>query len=277
MFGVALDMKLADFKFLKTNPSKALVGLCSQLILLPILTFFLIQIFNPPLSVALGMVLIATCPGGNMSNFFVAVAKANVALSITMTTIVTLGATILTPLNFSIWSRFIPNVEKIGQSISIDPVAMIFIIIQLILIPLIAGVLFAYKFPVFTYKIKKRVRTVSVVIFFSFIIFALIGNFENIKTYLGFVFFIVLVHNFAALLLGYSFSKLFGYSKFDCRAISMETGIQNTGLGLVLIFNFFDGLGGMALIAAWYGIWDLVTGYLLALYWGRNSNNIDHK
>lgn len=274
MFGVALDMKLADFKFLKTNPSKALVGLCSQLILLPLLTFILIKIFNPPLSVALGMVLVASCPGGNMSNFFVAVAKGNVALSITMTTIVTLGATFLTPLNFSIWSRFIPGVEKIGHSVSIDPIAMIYIIIQLILIPLIAGVLFAYKFPKYTNKIKKNVRTLSVVIFFSFIIFALIGNFENIKTYLRFVFFIVLVHNVAALLLGYSFSKLFGYSKYDSRAISMETGIQNTGLGLVLVFNFFDGLGGMALIAAWYGIWNMASGYLLALYWGRNSNNI---
>ena len=121
MFGVALDMKLEDFKFLKTNPSKALIGLCSQLVLLPILTFILIKIFNPPLSVALGMVLIATCPGGNMSNFFVAVAKANVALSITMTTVVTLGATFLTPLNFSIWSRFIPNVDKIEQSIFYRP------------------------------------------------------------------------------------------------------------------------------------------------------------
>lgn len=274
MFGIALDMKLEDFKFLKTNPSKALIGLCSQLILLPILTFFLIKLFNPPLSVALGMVLIATCPGGNMSNFFVAVSKANVALSITMTTIVTLGATILTPLNFSLWSQFIPDVEKIGQAIAIDPVAMIIIIIQLILIPLIIGVFFSYRFPELTNKVKKPIRILSVLIFFSFIVFALIGNFNNIKTYLRFVFFIVLVHNLSALLLGYSFSKLIGLSEYDSRAISMETGIQNTGLGLVLIFNFFDGLGGMALIAAWYGIWDLVSGYLLALYWGRNANNV---
>ena len=277
MFGVALDMKLDDFKFLKTNPTKALIGLCSQLILLPILTFILIKIFNPPLSVALGMVLIATCPGGNMSNFFVAVSKANIALSITLTTIVTLGATFLTPLNFSIWSRFIPDVETIGKAITIDPIEMVFIIIQLILIPLIIGVFFSYKFPDLTNKIKRPVRTLSVLIFFSFIIFALVGNFENIKTYLHFVFFIVLVHNFCALLLGYSFSKLVGLSEYDSRAISMETGIQNTGLGLVLIFNFFDGLGGMALIAAWYGIWDLVSGYLLALYWGKKSNAPDYK
>lgn len=277
MFGVALDMKLEDFKFIKTNPSKVLFGLCSQLILLPILTFVLIKLFNPPLSVALGMVLIATCPGGNMSNFFVAVSKANIALSITLTTIVTLGATFLTPLNFSIWSNFIPDVEKIGQSISIDPFAMVLIIIQLILIPLFFGVLVSYKFPVFTNKIKRTVRTLSVLIFFGFIIFALIGNFSNIKTYLQFVFFIVLVHNALALLTGYSFARLIGLSEYDSRAISMETGIQNTGLGLVLIFNFFDGLGGMALIAAWYGIWDLVSGYLLALYWGRKSSHSDYK
>ena len=109
-------------------------------------------------------------------------------------------------------------------------------------------------------------------IFLSFVVFAIVGNYENIKAYLSLVFVLVLIHNLSALAGGYYFAKIFGLETNDCRTISIETGIQNSGLGLILVFNFFDGLGGMALIAAWWGIWHLISSLSLALLWKRDGN-----
>ena len=124
-------------------------------------------------------------------------------------------------------------------------------------------------------KIKRPIRILSLLIFFSFVIFALIGNYQNIIDYVGKVFWIVLVHNSLGFILGYSWSKLFKAQERDARAISIETGIQNSGLGLILIFNFFDGIGGMAMITAWWGIWHIIAGFCLAMWWSRSAKKQD--
>jgi len=271
MFGVALDLRLDNFRDIFRRPKAPLIGLTSQLILLPILTLALIYIFRPPTSLALGMILIASCPGGNVSNFAVHIAKANAALSVIMTSVTTLGAILITPLYFTFLAPMIAAKEDLPEAIFVSPLDMVTTIVQLILVPLLLGMLINDRFPQFTEKIKKPVRWISLLIFFGFVVFAVYGNWDNIVQYLYLVFFLVLVHNALALLMGYNFARLNKLPQNDARAISLETGIQNSGLGLILIFNFFDGLGGMAMIAAWWGVWHLLSAFTLATWWSSRK------
>lgn len=269
MFGVALDLKLSNFKLLFQHPKAPVVGLSSQLVLLPLLTIMLIYLLHPPTSIALGMLLVAACPGGNVSNFAVHLAGANAALSVLMTSITTLGAILITPLYFTFLSPYIPGATGLEQNIYVSPLDMITTIVQLILLPLAVGMWLHYRFPDFTNRIRKPVRWLSMAIFLGFVVVAVMGNYQNIRNYLHLIFFIVLAHNALALTTGYWFAKANKLDRQDARAISLETGIQNSGLGLILIFNFFNGLGGMAMIAAWWGIWHLISAFGLAMVWRR--------
>lgn len=271
MFGVALDIKISDFKRLFVNPKTPLVGLASEYILLPILTFILVLIFQPPASIALGMVLIACCPGGSVSNFMVHLSKSNAALSVLLTSITTVGAVIITPLAFSLWVNLLPGAEGLRESIQVSMSDMVKTIVQLIFIPVALGMLVNHYYHTFAKKIEKPVQTLSLIIFLGFVVFGIAGNFENIINYVQFVFWIVLIHNALAFAVGYYFAKLMKREEKDARAIAIETGIQNTGLGLIIVFNFFDGIGGMAIILAWWGIWHLFSGMVLATYWSRFS------
>lgn len=268
MFGVALNIKLGDFGRIFKKPKAPLVGLTSQLLLLPLLTLILVYVFTPPTSIALGMLIVGVCPGGNVSNFMVHLAKGNAALSVLMTSIVTLGAVVITPFYFTFLTQFVSGTEAYLDLIYVEPVEMIKTIITLIFVPLLLGMFMNHKFPKLTLKIDRIVRMLSIVIFMLFVVFAIIGNYENIVNHIGKVFTIVIVYNTLAYLMGFYFAKLNGLSFSDCKAISIETGIQNSGLALILIFNFFEGLGGMAMIAAWWGIWHLISGFALSTFWG---------
>ena len=274
LFGVALDLKLSNFKYLLKHPKVVIIGLVSQWIILPAITLVLIWLLHPPLSLALGMALIASCPGGNVSNYAVHLAGANAALSVVLTSISTLAATFMTPLYFGLYTVFLAQKEGYNQALILNPWDMAKTIIVLIILPLSLGMLFNHRLPNLTEKIKGVVKSLSMVIFLGFVVIALYSNYEHLKNYLHLVFFLVLIHNSMALLSGYSFSKLLGLSTKDARTISIETGIQNSGLGLILIFNFFDGLGGMAIIAAWWGIWHLISVFLLANIWKSKSTSI---
>jgi len=270
MFGVALDIKVRDFQRLFQDPKPPIVGLISQLILLPILTLGLTFVLNVQPSIALGMILIAACPGGNVSNFDVHLAKGNTALSVLMTSVSTLMAIFTTPLLFGLLTQFVPNTADLGQSIAVDPIEMIQTILKLVVLPLSIGMSINHFYPKLTTKIQSPTKGLSMLIFFGIVFFGIKGNWENILNYIDDIFFIVLIHNSLAFLLGFSWAKLMKMSVANTKAITIETGIQNSGLALILIFNFFDGLGGMALVAAWWGIWHLISGFSLAVFW-RNQ------
>ncbi len=271
MFGVALDLKTENFKLLFKEPRAAIVGIISQMIVLPLVSIGLIFLFQPPTSVALGMLLVSVCPGGNISNFAVHMARGNVALSVFLTTTSTLAATLTTPLLFMILMPFVPGGKVFQQSVQVPLMDMVWAIVQLIIIPLIIGMFVNDRFPKFTDVIRKPVRTLSLLIFIGFVVFAILGNLENMKNYLHLVFFIVLAHNAIALFSGYGFALLNGLGAYDARAISLETGIQNSGLALIIIFNFYNGLGGMAMIAAWWGVWHLISAGAMSFIWNRRK------
>ncbi|WP_346861615.1 bile acid:sodium symporter family protein [uncultured Draconibacterium sp.] len=280
MFGVALDIKVQHFKELAMRPKSVIVGIISQFVLLPAVTFLFILLLNPTPTVALGMILIASCPGGNISNFMSAMAKGNLALSVSLTGIATLAATFMTPINFALWGDlFIRFYNTSGANdylvpIRIDFFQMVQTVVILLGIPVAAGLLFAQYLPRITTKIKKPIRQLSIVIFIGFVIALLSANFDNFKRFVHLVFIIVLIHNALALLTGYSISSLFRLPRIDKRTITIETGIQNSGLALVIMFNpkIFPPeleLGGMTIIAAWWGVWHILSGLAVSSFMAK--------
>ncbi len=270
MFGVALDLKISDFGYILKNPKAVLTGLISQMLLLPLLTLGLVWIIRPDYSLAMGMILIAACPGGNVSNYAVHLAKANVALSVILTMISTLVCAFSTPFVFSQLKNWIPSDSDHLVNFDISFSNMILTIGQLIIIPLVIGYLCNTYLPELTSKLRKPVKQLSFIIFIGFVVAAVAGNFDNLINYLGIVFFIVLVHNGLALWIGYSWTKhVMKLPEADAQSVSIETGIQNSGLALILIFNYFNGAGSMALIAAWWSVWHLISALTLAFWWNR--------
>jgi len=272
MFSISLNLRVDDFLRLIRYPKSSLTGLTSQLLLLPVFTLILIGLWDVAASVALGLILVSCCPGGNISNFSVHLAGGNTALSITLTSIVTMFAIVITPVTFQFWAGLLPQTSALLNEVAVDPTSMLLSITYLILLPLIAGMLINHHYPAFSKKISKPVQTLALIIFIAIIVVAVYDNRADLVYYFKLVFFLVLVHNGGALLMGYYFGKLSGLDVADSKAISFETGIQNAGLGLVLVFNFFEGLGGMLLVVAWWGIWDMVSALLLASFWRWRLN-----
>ncbi len=280
MFGVALEIKFEQFRNLFKKPKSLFVGILSQFVLLPFFTFLLVLLLNPPPSIGLGMILVACCPGGNISNYISAVSKANVALSVSLTAVGTILAIFLTPLNFSLWGGLYFKASSIIKPIELDIFQMFQTVFILLGIPMIVGMFVSYKFPKLTTKILKPIKIISLIVFVGFIVAAFWANINYFVDYIFLIFIIVLLHNGLAYATGYFSGKTFKLPIKDVYTISIETGIQNSGLGLALIFNpkLFDGLGGMAFIAAWWGIWHMVSGLTLAFWWSHyQKKNINSK
>ncbi|MBI3148224.1 MAG: bile acid:sodium symporter family protein [Betaproteobacteria bacterium] len=271
MFGVALDLKVSDFKAVLVTPKPVLIGLAGQFILLPAFTFLLVLAIKPAPSIALGMMLVAACPGGNISNFLAHYARGNTALSITMTAISTAVAIVMTPLNLSLWGSLNPETAKILRIVALDPLDMLLAVFLLLGLPMAVGMWTGRRFPNFVEKVHKPVKIFSLAVFGLFVIGALAANWRYFLDFVGFVVFAVFLHNALALLTGYFAAKFTGLPERDRRAVSIEVGIQNSALGLILIFNFFDGLGGMAIVTAWWGIWHIISGLTVATIWSRKE------
>ncbi|NCN11061.1 MAG: bile acid:sodium symporter family protein [Leptospira sp.] len=272
MYGISLDLKWQDFKFLRKAPLVFFLGMLSQFFLLPLATMILIQVLQPHPGIALGMVLVASCPGGNMSNFLTYLAKGNLPLSISLTAVSTLMAWILTPLNFYLWGSFYEPSTALLKKIDLDPISLILTIFSIMVLPMILGGLTNKLFPKFADKSQKYFKWISVALLFVFIVLALKSNWIYFIKYIQYLIWLVLLHNGLALIIGYSVGWIASLPVIDRKTLSIETGIQNSGLGLVLIFTFFGGMGSMALIAAWWGIWHLISGGLIALYWSRTKS-----
>lgn len=271
MFGIALDIKLDDFRKVFLSPKATLVGLLLQFLLLPAATFVLVLIIQPSPSIALGMMLVAACPGGNISNFMSHLAKANTALSVSLTSIGTILAIIMTPLNLQVWASFYPPTASILHEVSLNPWEVFKTIAVLIGIPLVLGMSVRQKYPKIALMLSKRVKPFSILIFAAFVVVAFLGNIDSFFQYIHLVILVVFFHNLTALSMGFYVAKLFRLSFENRKTLAIETGIQNSGLGLILIFGFFNGLGGMAIVAAWWGIWHILSGLILATYWSRLS------
>jgi len=282
MFGVALGINVRGFRTIFYKPKALIIGYISQFFVLPLVTFLITIIFKDYITqgVALGMILVAACPGGNISNFISSLAKGNVELSVSMTALATISAVIFTPFNFAFWGGLYMKYGQLStsgsllQPLEIDTFQMFISVFILLGIPLIFGMLFSWKLPKITSKIMKPIQTVSIIIFMLFVVIAFIKNFDYFIEYIKWILLIVLIHNSVALLSGFSFASIFNIKRRNRRSITIETGIQNSGLALVLLFNekIFPPelpLGGMIFIAAWWGIWHMISGLGLSYFFSK--------
>ncbi|MBD3616858.1 MAG: bile acid:sodium symporter family protein [Gracilimonas sp.] len=274
MFGVALELTIEDFKKVAKNPKGTIVGLSSQFILLPALTFLLVLLLKPHPSFALGMMMVAACPGGNISNFFSLLARGNAALSVSMTAFATFLSIIMTPFNFAFWASLYGPTNAILTQIHLDLFEVFRIIVLILGIPLLLGMTLRHFRDKLSQIISPYIKNFGIIFFAGFVIVAFSMNFENFISYVHLVVVLVFLHNSIALMCGYGIGYLFKLPRKDRKSIAIETGIQNSGLGLLLIFNFFDGLGGMALVAAWWGIWHIVAGLSIGWYWSIGKSTL---
>lgn len=272
MFGVALDIKVSDFTNLLKSPKAVIVGIVSQFLLIPLVTFLLIIIIKPHASIALGMIMVAACPGGNISNFMTKLANGNIALSVSLTAFASVAALVMTPLNFAIWGTFYEPTADILKTVSVDPLEVAKFVLLILGIPLVIGMIIQNYYPKTATKLSNVLKPVSILIFLAFIIVAFYNNLDVFMEHIHYVLIIVLLHNTVLFLTGFYFAKINSLSYLDQKTLTIETGIQNSGLGLLLVFSFFDGLGGMALLVAFWAIWDIVSGLLLAYFWSPKSN-----
>lgn len=279
MFGVALKITPSSLKNLVLRPRATIVGVLSQFVVLPAITFVMVMVMSKlgmiTTGVGMGLILVASCPGGNVSNFISSYSNGNAALSVGLTAIATIGAIVLTPLNFALYGGWFAANSDLLQPISIDPWVMFKTVILLLGVPIAIGIGFAAKFPATTAKILKPIQTLSVVFFVGMVAMILSNNFDHFMMFIGAIIIIVFIHNLIALCSGYLMGSISKLDKTDRRTIAIETGIQNSGLALVLIFTsgVFDDLqvGGMAVISAWWGVWHILAGLGIATYWKRKG------
>lgn len=271
LFGVALDIRVEDFRALLRQPRAPAVGLACQFLLLPALTFLLTLALQPPPSLALGMILVAACPGGNLSNIITWLARGEVALSVGMSAISTAAATFMTPLNLAVWGSLNPHTAPLLEAVSLDPIQLLGTLIVVLGIPLAAGMSLRHVRPTWAARLRRPFKVVALVFFFAFIGILFRNNWDPFTAWIHLAFVPVALQNAMALGTGYLAARATRLPEPACRAVSIEVGIQNSGLGLLLVFEFFGGLGGMAFIAAWWGVWHILAGLALAAFWSRRT------
>lgn len=270
MFGVALGIKPRIFVDVFKKPKSVILGMCCQLVLLPLLTFLLALCFRGWISwtMALGMILVASCPGGNISNFMSSLSKANIELSVSLTAISTALAILMTPFNFWLYGNlYLKCVDVAGEVPTLaiplwDVFKTIFILLG---IPLTLGILTSHYLPKVAEKLKKPFQWVSIIFFIAMVILSFMGNLDAFMKCIKYIFLVVLAHNALALCTGFGVASAFKLPAKDRRTLTIETGIQNSGLGLVLLlgtslFAGFPPHGGMLVITAWWGVWHIISG-----------------
>ena len=272
MFGVSLNLKAEDFRRVLIAPVAPVAGLLAQFFLLPAATCLATWALDIDPELALGMILVASCPGGSFSNVMTWLARANVAVSVSMTAVSSLVATVLTPVNFALYGYLNPNTRELLTSISLDPLSILLLVLLVLGLPMLLGMWVGKRFPAFAARSEKPLRIFALVVFLGFVGIAFSNNVDLFLERFHTFFWLVVLHNLLALSLGNGMGRLLRLPLADRRAVTLEVGIQNSGLGLVILFTFFPEAGGMMLITAFWGVWHLVSGLTLASIWSRTRD-----
>jgi BASS family bile acid:Na+ symporter len=271
MFGVALDLRVSDFADVLRRPLAPLTGLVAQTLLLPAMTWAMTMILQPQPSVALGMIIVGACPGGNLSNLITHMGRGNTALSVCMTGLSSVVAVVATPLNILLWASLNPATAALLRQVNIEAGPFLAQTVMILGVPMLLGMALAHWAPQLASRLRRPFQLLSWLVLILFIVATTIANGRYLLTFLADIMPMVILHNAAALALGWLAAKAIRMNTPDSRAVTIEIGMQNSGLGLALILNQFDALGGAALIAAGWGIWHIVSGVVLATLWKRSD------
>lgn len=273
IFGIALDILWQDFKDILNMPKAIIAGLLAQFVALPAITTGLTLLLDLPAGIELGMILVASCPGGAISNFVTHLSKGNTALSISMTAAASSIATFMLPINLVFWSQINPDTANFMTSINFDRSALFFSLVWILGTPLFLGLLIRHKCPTLAKTLHKILKTTSILALFSFIIIAIYNNKEAFFSHFELIFTLVLIHNAIAFLLGFLAGKFANLSIRDIKATTIEVGMQNSSLAVVIVFTQFNGESGMALISAFWGTWHIASGLIIAFIFSRWNSN----
>ena len=261
MFGMGMTLKLSDFKVVFTKPKAVIVGILSQFVIMPVLAFVLAFAFQLPAELAVGVILVGSCPGGTSSNVMTYLAKGDVALSVGMTACTTIMAPIVTPLLVLLFA---------GQTVDVDVLEMFLSIVQVVLVPIAAGFLINYFF-------EKAAACASVlplvsVVGISLIIMAVVAaNQAKLLTVGPLIILVVMLHNVLGYALGYLVGRVLRLTKEQMRTLSIEVGMQNSGLASSLATVHFASMPLAAVPGAVFSVWHNISGAVYANILARSA------
>ena len=273
VFSVALELRVDDFKRVLETPKSVIAGLIPQFILLPVGTWLATLWLDLPPNIEAAMILVASCPGGSLSNFVTHFGRGNTALSVSISAVASILALFLTPFNFSWMMATNPATSSWLKTLSIDASAIWLSLLFLLAIPMAFGLVFSHRLPTITQKIKKTLGNFALFALFAFIVLGLLRERQQLTLALLPTLGLVIAHNAFGLFTGWITSKAMRVPEVDKRAIMIEGGMQNSGLALGIIAVQFNSDLGMVVIASLWGIWHIVSGLTCALYWRGVDKN----
>ncbi|WP_017932579.1 bile acid:sodium symporter family protein [Robiginitomaculum antarcticum] len=267
MLAVALGLKRENFGDIRRRPKPFFAGAIAQIIGLPMLTLGLVYLINPLPSLALGMIIVACCPGGSTSNLITLFARGNTALSVSLTATSSLLAAVITPVSIIFWSSLYPPTANILNNIDFDAAGFLIQLMTILGLPILVGMIIAAKAPAAA-KILQRITVALGAVLLAIIIIGAVAAFWETIVKFGYLIIpLVLVHNGLAFILGNLAGRFAGGDDADRRALTIETGIQNSGIAIVILLTQLKGLGGAAAIAGIWGTWHIIGGLLLVALW----------
>ena len=264
MFGMGITLTFNDFSEVVKHPKSVIVGVVGQFVIMPAIAFALAKLFVLPTDLAIGVILVGACPGGTSSNVMTYLAKGNTALSVACTTISTLLAPLLTPVIFYVLA---------SQWIDIDASAMFASVLKMVLFPIFLGLVIRALLKKQMAQISQTMPLVSVIAIVLILAAVVAGSKDKIIDSGLLIFGVVVLHNCLGYLIGFLAAKALRLNNYDSKAIAIEVGMQNSGLGAALATAHFNPIA--AVPSAVFSFWHNVSGPILANYFSTLKNQHD--
>ena len=266
MFGMGLTLKPADFKVVFSRPKDVLIGCASQFVIMPLLAFLLTKVFQLSPELAVGVILVGTCPGGTSSNVMTYLSKGDVALSVGMTSVSTILAPLLTPLLTLLYA---------GQRVEVNVVSMFVSIVEVVLLPILLGFVINRFFHSFTQNAVRVLPLISTTAIVAIVAAVVSANSAKILTSGLLILVVVILHNLLGYAAGYMVARLLKLDTAKCRAISIEVGMQNSGLATSLATTHFAQYPLATIPGAVFSVWHNISGAILANIFARTADKAD--
>jgi bile acid:Na+ symporter, BASS family len=269
VFSVALDLRWEQFRRLFRDPRAPIVGIIAQLVVLPAIAYLIARYMIDSPSVALGLLLVASCPGGAVSNYLTYLSKGDVATSVTITAVITVGCILSTPIMFASLAAANPTTMTLLNEIGIEPgrIAMMFVVT--VALPIAGGMLLVSKRPERAARMRPWVRRIAMVLFILVVSIGTLINVGLMVDYASEALLPVTLSCFLALVVGWSLSRLAGLKAPDRRAVTIEAGGQQAGLAIGIAVAFFPSLTGVAVTAVTWGVVQIVLILPMVAVWSK--------
>ena len=265
MLGMGITLSLEDFKKVTRTPRPVALGVIAQFCIMPFMGWTIAKTLNLPPEFAVGLILVSCCPGGTASNVVVYIARANIALSVLMTMCSTFAAIALTPV-LTKWLA--------GQYVPVDAWALFKSTVQIVLLPVIIGMLLNRYAQKTVERVKPAAPLVAVIAIVLIVASILGARADQIRESGGILLLAVTLMHVGAFALGYGITRVFGFEELIRRTVSIEVGMQNSGLGVALATQFFSATA--ALPGALFSVWHNISGSLLASVWSKKRTSLEY-